>query len=539
MDIDSIDPGADFIEVIEQTVAACDAVLVVIGKQWLTVADAQGRHRIENPEDFVRLEVGTALSRKVRVVPVLVGGAQMPRSDELPEALVGLSRKHALDLPDIAFHQTLGRLIDSLRRDETQAREQAERERLAREAKAREQAEQERLAGEAKAREQREQERLAREATAREQAERARLAREANRERAEEGGHTSGNEIIVPGRIADGSITQPLQQKPGRLDTMFSAARAPGTRRVPNWARSALAGAALAGIGAVVYLGTHSRPAVAPRVAERSALRTGQTKVNPKDGLTYVWIQPGTFTKGFSVGDSECDADEKPPHPVTITAGFWMGQTPVTVGAWKRYRVATGKPALDTTDTSGRKNLNEASGDDAMPAVAMTWDEAKAFCEWEGGRQPTEAEWEYAARAGSTVARYGSLDAIAWYGDNSGKQRLDSAEIWRTDRANYAKRLFENGNGPHPVGQKQANAWNLYDMLGNVWQWTADWYADKYSGNSEADPRGPTSGQYRTLRGGSWNNNPMSVRVSYRNALGPEYRGSSVGFRCLGMRALS
>src|SRR5580658_6648281 len=129
MDIDSIDPGADFVEVIEQTVAACDAVPVVIGRQWLTVADAQGRRRIENPADFVRLEVETALSRKVRVVPVLVGGAQMPRSDELPATLGGLLRRHALDLPDTAFHQTLGRLIDSLRKDEAKAREQAEQER--------------------------------------------------------------------------------------------------------------------------------------------------------------------------------------------------------------------------------------------------------------------------------------------------------------------------------------------------------------------------------------------------------------------------
>jgi hypothetical protein len=129
MDIDSIDPGADFIEVIEQTVAGCDVLLVVIGKQWLAVCDAQGRRRIEDPEDFVRLEVEIALSRKVRVIPVLVGGAQMPRSDELPAGLAALSRRHALDLQDTAFHQTLGRLIDSLRRDEAQA--QARRRPLA------------------------------------------------------------------------------------------------------------------------------------------------------------------------------------------------------------------------------------------------------------------------------------------------------------------------------------------------------------------------------------------------------------------------
>ncbi|MGB6476208.1 MAG: SUMF1/EgtB/PvdO family nonheme iron enzyme, partial [Candidatus Sulfotelmatobacter sp.] len=80
-------------------------------------------------------------------------------------------------------------------------------------------------------------------------------------------------------------------------------------------------------------------------------------------------------------GDSECLDREKPAHQVTITTGFWMGQTPVTVAAWKRYRAATGKPALAETDSLGRK-LNEAGGDDALPAVAMTWDEALGFCEW-------------------------------------------------------------------------------------------------------------------------------------------------------------
>lgn len=115
-----------------------------------------------------------------------------------------------------------------------------------------------------------------------------------------------------------------------------------------------------------------------------------------------------------------------------------------------------------------------------MPAVIVTWDEARSYCEWSGGRLPTEAEWEYTARAGNPSARYGDLDAIAWYADNGGKQRIHSAQIWRTDQPNYGKRLFGNGNGPHPVGQKQPNGWNLYDMLGNVWQWTADWYDGQY-----------------------------------------------------------
>ena len=261
--------------------------------------------------------------------------------------------------------------------------------------------------------------------------------------------------------------------------------------------------------------------------------RPGQVKVNPKDGLRYVWIPPGTFAMGCSPDDYECFADEKPAHQVTITRGYWMGQTAVTVGAWKQYRAATAKPALPATGTRGRNNL--VNSDDNTPVASVTWSEARDFCGWAGNRLPTEAEWEYAARAGNTSAAYGSLETVAWYGDNSGKQRIDSTEIWRKDQANYAKRLAENGNGPHPVGQKAPNAWNLYDMLGNVWQWTADWYdAASYGRGENQDPMGPPAGQYRILRGGSWYYVPRGVRVSGRLRIEPELRYNDFGFRCAG-----
>lgn len=260
----------------------------------------------------------------------------------------------------------------------------------------------------------------------------------------------------------------------------------------------------------------------------------GEVQVDPISGQRYVWIPPGKFTMGCSPADNECDVNEKPAHEVTVTKGFWLGQTTVTVGAWKRYRTATGKPPLPTTDSLGRKNLNEASGDDNMPVVAVNRDEAKSYCEWSGGRLPTEAEWEYAARAGNPGARYGNLDAIAWYGDNSGKQRVNSAQIRRSDQANYAKRLFENGNGPHPVAHKQPNDWNLYDMLGNVWQWTADWYERKYDGGQDnQNPVGPPRGKELAQRGGSWLVSPWNARVSSRGWSGPEVRDSDVGFRCV------
>jgi formylglycine-generating enzyme required for sulfatase activity len=270
-----------------------------------------------------------------------------------------------------------------------------------------------------------------------------------------------------------------------------------------------------------------------PVVVDRGP-RRGEERVNPKDGQKYVWIPPGKFRMGCSPGDGECFDDEKPAHEVEITKGFWMGQTAVTVGAWKKYRSATGSAALADKDNLGRK-LNEAAGNDRAPAVAMTWEEGKSYCEWAGMRLITEAEYELAARAGTEGSRYGSVDEIAWYGDNSGNQRIDSAAIWRDDQKNYVQRLFDNGNGPKPVGLKSPNANNLYDILGNVYTWTADWYGEKYyAASPQTNPAGPPSGDKRVVRGGSWNGSTRDVRASDRSWFDPSFRIYIIGVRCGG-----
>ena len=276
-----------------------------------------------------------------------------------------------------------------------------------------------------------------------------------------------------------------------------------------------------------------SAPVEAPRRAV-SAPVVGTLRENPKDGLKYAWIPPGTFMMGCSPGDTECGAEEKPAHQVTITKGFWMGQTPVTVGAYKRFAAATGKQMPTEPNFNGRL-LDPGWGNESMPIVDVTWDEGQAYCGWAGGRLPTEAEWEYAARAGSTAARYGSLDEIACYADNSGNQRLDSTKIWNEDQANYRKRLTENGNGLHEVGQKRANGFGLYDILGNVWEWVNDWYDQNYYQNSPTqDPTGAASGQLRVLRGGSWVYIPRVVRVSDRLRYNPGTWYNNLAFRCGG-----
>ena len=258
----------------------------------------------------------------------------------------------------------------------------------------------------------------------------------------------------------------------------------------------------------------------------------GLVRENPMDGLKYVWIPPGTFPMGCLAKDPDCTDDEKPSHPVEISKGFWLGQTEVTVGAYKRFSSETGRN-MPEVPSFGRNPVNPDWSNEQMPMVSVSREDAAAYCGWMGGRLPTEAEWEYAARGGGPEARYGPLDAIAWYADNSGTARIDSERIWREEQGNYTQRLSANANTVHPVAQKQPNAFKLYDMVGNVWEWVNDLYGEKYYSASPArDPKGPTSGEFRVLRGGAWFNGPRVARATARYKNAPNSRGFSLGFRC-------
>jgi outer membrane protein assembly factor BamB len=224
--------------------------------------------------------------------------------------------------------------------------------------------------------------------------------------------------------------------------------------------------------------------------------------VAPVGPAGFVWIPPGTFVMGSPPTEEGRDSDEIQ-HTVTLTQGFWLSDHEVTQA---EYRAVMGNnPSVFNGDT--------------LPVESVSWEDAVLYCQkltererasgritaQQAYRLPTEAEWEYAARAGTTGARHGDLDAIAWYSANSGGQT-------------------------RPVKQKQPNAWGLHDMLGNVWEWCGDWYG-AYPTGSVTDPPSPGSGSYRVYRGGSWIRGAGLARSASRNGDVPGFRSDYLGFR--------
>ncbi len=229
----------------------------------------------------------------------------------------------------------------------------------------------------------------------------------------------------------------------------------------------------------------------APATAKQAApVAAAKSRINPKDGSKYLWIPPGSFIIGCSPGDNDCYRDEKRNMKVTLTRGFWLGETETTQGAYKKIMP---------------KNPSRFKGDN-LPVEYITQEDAVKYCKAIGARLPSEAEWEWAARAGDKTPRYGPLDEIAWYFNNSDHMT-------------------------HPVGLKKPNAYGLKDMLGNVAEWTNTVY-QTYLQWEGINPVGPEDGEYRSLRGGGWFDKAPIVRASYRSRIEPDEFDYNIGFRC-------
>lgn len=256
-----------------------------------------------------------------------------------------------------------------------------------------------------------------------------------------------------------------------------------------------LALSAVIGVGGLFYHQSRER-----RQAERSRLGDVKTLTLPGGvEMEMIYVGPGTFTMGSPSSEEGRENDETP-HRVTLTKGFWLGKYEVTQKQWQSVMGA---------------NPSYFKGDN-LPVEIVSWNDCQEFArkvndaarrQFGGGaRLPTEAEWEYACRAGTSDAYSGTgrLDDMGWYSDNSGSKT-------------------------HAVGQKRANGWGFHDMHGNVFELCQDWYGD-YGGNS-TDPLGPASGDSRVLRGGGWRGYARLCRSASRRGFNPGYRSNRCGFR--------
>jgi len=305
------------------------------------------------------------------------------------------------------------------------------------------------------------------------------------------------------------------------------------------------------------------RPPVATTKATIKAAMTNSI------GMKMVLVPAGEFMMGSGESPVELAAlynrvcgldlkpdafkDEYPSHRVRIARPFYLGTYEVTVGQFRRFVAETGykTDAERGTESRGGSGVNAQTGKidrsadftwratgflqtDDHPVVNVSWNDAVAFCQWltrkEGKthRLPTEAEWEYACRAG-TRTRYAGGDepeGLAQVGnvaDASAKIRFpDWATIAASDSYVFTA----------PVGRFRPNPFGLYDMQGNVWEWCADWYgAEYYAASAAGDPKGPDAGEYRVIRGGSWNSGPHNVRSANRGMNRPPSRSAYLGFR--------
>ncbi len=446
MDVDTIHHGFDFRRVLEGHLARTKVMLVVIGPGWADVADATGRRRLDDPDDFVRMEIAEALRSAPAVIPVRVDGAQMPRAEDLPEDIADLRFRQSVELRPDDFANDVGVLEKSVA---------------------------------------------------------AILSGRAGVEGA------LGSER--PRRLwpwAAGAVAAGLA-----VAAFFAAdfgSNAPSDPRPASTTSAAPSEEAAADAD-------EARPAAAGFEARLLALPQGEALAECDACPEMVAIPAGDFLMGSPENEDGRYSDEGPQREVTVER-FAIGRYEITFDQW----------AACVADNYCQSNPNpddEGWGRGDRPVINVSWNDItgeRGFIDWLNSkvkgapyRLPSEAEWEYAARAGSSARfSFGDSDAAlgdhAWYGSNSGSRT-------------------------HPVGEKQPNAFGLYDVHGNVWEWVQDCWHGSYNGAPSDGSAWMNASEgdcsYAVLRGGSWNDSPRYLRSAIRSRDRRENRYNGIGFR--------